>query len=153
MSDYHPDIIRVRRLGRLMLILTGLLIVVLALYTWPIISAWFHPPSANPRPITPRGPLMAFEDVSTQVFKKASPSVCFITTETRRLNPFSRRVTEVPQGSGSGFVWDEAGLIVTNYHVVQNASSAHVILYDQSTYDAKVVGYSPDHDLAVLRIN
>ncbi len=142
-----------RRLNRLMILLTVLLTMVLALYAWPILHSIFFSPSADPRPITPRGELMDFEKTTIAIFKHASPSVAFITTETRRINPFSREVTEVPQGSGSGFIWDDRGYVVTNLHVIQSASSARVILYDQSAYDAKVVGFSADHDLAVLKIN
>src|SRR5262249_42626336 len=58
---------------------------------------------------------------------------------------------EVPQGTGSGFIWDDQGHVVTNYHVVQGASSADITLGDTS-YDATSVGVAPDQDLAVLKI-
>ncbi|KAJ7526837.1 hypothetical protein O6H91_16G025200 [Diphasiastrum complanatum] len=66
---------------------------------------------------------------------------------------FTLDVMEVPQGSGSGFVWDTDGHIVTNYHVIRGASDLRVTLGDQSVYDADVVGYDEDKDVAVLRIN
>ena len=153
MTNLNSDIHFVRRLGRLMLILTVLLACVLAMYAWPLVHSWFFAPSGQPRPITPRGDLMEIEKATIEIFKHASPSVAFITTNTREYNPWNHTSAEVPQGSGSGFVWDEDGHIVTNLHVIQNASSAQVILYDQSAYAAKVVGYSADHDLAVLKIN
>ena len=153
MTNLNSDIHFVRRLGRLMLILTVLLACVLAMYAWPLVHSWFFAPSGQPRPITPRGELMNIEKTTIEIFKHASPSVAFITTNTREYNPWSHTSAEVPQGSGSGFIWDEDGHIVTNLHVIQNASSAQVILYDQSAYAAKVVGYSADHDLAVLKIN
>jgi S1-C subfamily serine protease len=78
--------------------------------------------------------------------------VVFITTDARRINLFSRRIQEVPQGAGSGFIWDDHGIIVTNFHVIENASASHVILYDQTTCDAAVLGADPEHDLAVLTI-
>ena len=59
---------------------------------------------------------------------------------------------EVPQGAGSGFIWDAQGHIVTNFHVVYGADAIQVVLDDQSSYDAKVVGVDPDHDLAVVRV-
>jgi S1-C subfamily serine protease len=149
----QSDIHFVRRLGRLMLILTILLACVLAMYAWPLVHSWLFAPSGTPRPITPRGELMDIEKATIEIFKHASPSVAFITTNTLEYNRWNHTSTEVPQGSGSGFVWDEDGHIVTNLHVIQNASSAQVILYDQSAYAAKVVGYSADHDLAVLKIN
>jgi S1-C subfamily serine protease len=136
-----------------MILLTTLLTIVLALYAWPIVHGLLFAPVADPRPITPRGDLMDYEKTTIALFKKASPSVAFITTETTSFNPYSRRTTEVPEGSGSGFLWDDAGHVVTNLHVIQHASSARVILYDQSSYAAHVVGYSADHDLAVLKIN
>ncbi len=151
MTNYPAP--HVRRLGRLMILLTLLLTIVLALYAWPIIHSLFFTPTGNPRPITPRGDLMDYEKSTIAIFKSASPSVAFITTQTRSFNPFSREVTEVPEGSGSGFIWDDQGHVVTNLHVIQTASSARVILNDQSSYDAKVVGFSEDHDLAVLKIN
>jgi len=57
----------------------------------------------------------------------------------------------VPAGSGSGFVWDDLGHVVTNFHVVQDSDSQKVTLGD-ATYDAKTVGFARDQDLAVLRI-
>ena len=61
-------------------------------------------------------------------------------------------VTEIQQGTGSGFVWDQNGHIVTNFHVVQMGDRASVTLNDDTTYPAKIVGVAPDKDLAVLQI-
>ncbi|KAH9781622.1 protease Do-like 1 [Citrus sinensis] len=69
------------------------------------------------------------------------------------MNPFTLDELEFPQGDGSGFLWDEHGHIVTNYHVIQGASNVKVTLFDRSTFQAKVVGHDQDQDLAVLRIN
>jgi S1-C subfamily serine protease len=134
------------------MLLTALLVVVLILYFWPLLRNWYSGPSAMQRPITPRGELAGMEQTTVAIFKSASPSVAFITTDMQRINRYTQRQQEVPLGAGSGFVWDDHGIIVTNYHVIQNASAAHVILYDQTTYDAELVGADPDHDLAVLRI-
>jgi S1-C subfamily serine protease len=88
-----------------------------------------------------------------EIFKSASPSVVFVTNSALyRTSPFSRNVQEVPQGSGTGFIWNKDGLIVTNYHVIQDASRVTITLQDQSTWDAEVVGKSPEKDLALLRI-
>ncbi|MCA0324231.1 MAG: serine protease, partial [Proteobacteria bacterium] len=65
---------------------------------------------------------------------------------------FSRNVQQVPQGTGTGFVWDTAGHVVTNFHVIQEASGARVTLADQSSYKAELVGAFPDRDIAVLKI-
>ena len=59
----------------------------------------------------------------------------------------------MPRGTGTGFVWDQAGHIVTNFHVIQEGSGARVTLLDQSTWPARLVGAFPDRDLAVLKID
>jgi S1-C subfamily serine protease len=61
-------------------------------------------------------------------------------------------VYEIPQGAGSGFIWDQEGHIVTNFHVIYEANRIDVILPDKKSYPAKIIGYSPDHDLAVLKV-
>jgi S1-C subfamily serine protease len=86
------------------------------------------------------------------LFKQASPSVAYITTQIEQVDFWTRSVEQIPAGTGSGFVWDEQGHVVTNFHVVQDASSAKVTL-GQDDYPAKVVGVARDQDLAVLRIN
>lgn len=152
MTQYEVELRQVRRLSRLLGVLTVMLLVVLGFYLWPMVRDRFFP-SAAARPITPRGDLMDIEKTTIAIYKKASPSVVFIATDTARVDLFNRSVTDVPQGSGSGFVWDEQGHIVTNYHVIRGATAEHVILSDQSTYDADVVGFDSDHDLAVLKIS
>ncbi len=108
--------------------------------------------AAQPRTVQPRGPLEPAEQNHIAVFRKASPSVVHITTLALQRDIFSMNVAEVPQGTGSGFIWDERGHIVTNFHVIQGANAARVTLADQSSYDAELVGAFPDRDLAVLRI-
>jgi len=107
---------------------------------------------AVPRAVTPRGPLAADELAHIDLFKKAGPSVVHITSLGVQRDLFSMNVQQVPRGTGTGFVWDNAGHIVTNFHVIQGADGARVTLADQSTFDAKLVGAFPDRDLAVLRI-
>ncbi len=89
---------------------------------------------------------------STEIFSKASPSVVFVTNTSIRRSFFSLDVQEIPRGSGSGFVWDKSGLIVTNFHVIANADRLTVTLQDQSEHSADVIGVAPEKDLAVLRI-
>jgi len=108
---------------------------------------------AAPRQITPRGKLSVEESLTIALFRKASPSVVNITTLTVRPDFLSLNLLEIPEGTGSGFVWDNAGHIVTNFHVIQNADSAQVTLADQSTLRARRIGVSPDKDLAVLQID
>ena len=86
------------------------------------------------------------------VFEKAAKSVAYITNTAVRRDFWSLNTFEVPQGSGSGFIWNTQGHIVTNYHVVYGADSIQVVLDNQSTHDARVIGVDPDHDLAVLHI-
>jgi len=105
------------------------------------------------RPVTPAGQLASDEQSTVDLFEKVSPSVVYITTLQQSVNLWTRNVTEVPQGTGSGFVWDEAGHVVTNFHVVRGASSAKVTLNEHTTYDATLVGVAPNFDLAVLKIN
>ncbi|KAJ0254089.1 Protease Do-like 1 [Hirschfeldia incana] len=100
---------------------------------------------------TPRK-LQTDELATVRLFQENTPSVVYITNLAVRQDAFTLDVLEVPQGSGSGFVWDKQGHIVTNYHVIRGASDLRVTLADQSTYDAKVVGFDQDKDVAVLRI-
>jgi S1-C subfamily serine protease len=108
-------------------------------------------PPAEPRPVAARGDLAADEKATIELFREASPSVVFITTLSRQARGFFE-IQEVPRGAGSGFVWDRAGHVVTNFHVIQGASAARVTLHDRSEWPATLVGVAPDQDLAVLRI-
>ena len=107
---------------------------------------------AAPRPVTPRASLTDEEQATIELFRNSSPAVVYITTRSRQINLWTLSVTEHQQGTGTGFLWDSKGHVVTNFHVLQNATSAQVVLHDQSTYPAKLVGVSPDHELAVLHI-
>jgi len=92
------------------------------------------------------------EQENIHVFERATKSVVFITNTALRRDFWSLNTFEVPQGSGSGIIWDQQGHIVTNFHVVYGANSIQVVLSDQSSHEAKVIGLDPDHDLAVLQI-
>lgn len=92
------------------------------------------------------------EENNIEIFKSVSPSVVNI-TNSRLVRSFSSfNPQEVPQGSGTGFVWNEEGYIVTNYHVVLQADRVTVTLQDGTSYAATAVGVDPDKDLAVLKI-
>ncbi len=110
-------------------------------------------PDAQPRPVAPRGALEADELNNIAVFKAVSPLVVNITALGLERDFFSLNVQQVPQGTGTGFMWDAQGHIVTNFHVIQNANGARVTLSDQSSFTASLVGAFPDRDLAVLRID
>lgn len=108
--------------------------------------------ASEPRPVDDRGPIPTDEQLIIDLFEASSPSVAHITTVQVRRDRFSLNLFEIPQGTGSGFVWDTQGHIVTNYHVLQGAQLARVTLSDQTTWDAKLVGVAPDKDLAVIKI-
>lgn len=100
----------------------------------------------------PRGELSEHENAVISLFERLSPSVAYITSVALKRDWYSLNIYEIPRGAGSGFVWDRQGHIVTNFHVLEGASSAKVTLTDQSTWDARVVGIAPEKDLAVLRV-
>jgi S1-C subfamily serine protease len=109
------------------------------------------PPGATPASLPEPLPrhLEADEQRTIELFKSASRSVAFITTRVQQVDLWTRRVFEVPAGTGSGFLWDDRGHVVTNFHVVQNAASARVSLAE-GDFDARVIGYAEDQDVAVL---
>jgi len=100
----------------------------------------------------PPSDLGADERATLAVFEKATKSVVFISNTAIQRDFWSLDIMEVPQGSGSGFVWNTQGHIVTNFHVIYGASSIKVTLADRSEYRAALIGADPDHDLAVLQI-
>jgi S1-C subfamily serine protease len=125
-----------------------------------------HDPDAQLREVTPRGDRDAFEKERIRVFKEISPGV--VNVDTLRIQRAGYRgLTERQQGTGSGFVWDKDGRIVTNFHVVQDtlaisadgavsirpSANVRVTLADRSSWNARLVGVAPDNDLAVLQID
>ncbi|MCY4428359.1 MAG: trypsin-like peptidase domain-containing protein [Halieaceae bacterium] len=90
---------------------------------------------------------------SMQVYRRASPAVVHVSnTALLRRGFFSPNIQEIPRGSGTGFLWDKNGLVVTNYHVIQGANRIVIELQDRSEWQAEVIGVAPEKDLAVLRI-
>ncbi len=113
----------------------------------------YEGPEVRPRQVTPPpAELGADERATMAVFDKMSRSVVFISNTAIQRDFWSLDTMEVPQGSGSGFVWNKQGHIVTNFHVIYGANSIKVTLSDRSEYKAAVIGTDPDHDLAVLQI-
>jgi len=94
-----------------------------------------------------------FELSTINLFERSAPSVTFINTSSFRTNHWTRDINEIPSGSGSGFIWDKQGHIVTNYHVISNSDQYMVTLADQTTWKAEMVGQAPEKDLAVLKID
>ena len=97
--------------------------------------------------------LLPDEQNNIDVFKKQSHAVVYVTRKSLRQDFFSFNVLEIPAGAGSGFVWSKQGYIVTNFHVIAEADRLEITLYDQSQWEAKVVGVAPEKDLAVLKID
>jgi S1-C subfamily serine protease len=110
--------------------------------------------SATPPPVPPLAPGARIEDERNTigVFRNSAPSTVFV-TQTRVVEDFwAGTAQEVPAGSGSGFVWDDKGHIVTNFHVVEGARSVTVTFHTQETFEARVVGLEPRKDIAVLEV-
>ena len=93
----------------------------------------------------------AAEALTVRVYELVSPSVVFITSQVISMDFFGR--TYPSEGTGSGFVIDKAGHIVTNNHVIENARTIEVTLLDQTVVQAEVIGTDPPNDLAVLRVD
>ena len=133
----------------------GLLLLVFAVILWLVYETFkpsLYDPDAQPRVVTARGDLASDEIATIELFRNASPSVVYITSIALRRNLFSLNVYEIPQGTGSGFIWDKHGRVVTNYHVISDANRIEVTLADQSTWKGVLVGAAPDQDIAVLQI-
>jgi|RhiMethySRZTD1v2_1073278.scaffolds.fasta_scaffold224993_2 2-alkenal reductase len=104
----------------------------------------------EPKLIAMEGKLSDWEKSNIELFHAASPSVAYITTEQVRFNPMEG--PGVAQGAGSGFIWDKAGHVVTNYHVIEGASTVYVQLHAGGPIPARVVGGSQEYDIAVVRL-
>ena len=146
----------------------------LSVYVWPVLfvlllvglllfwrygNRWFgSEPVAEPRAVTPRGDLAADEKSTIELFKEARQSVVHITTRSVQRDWYSPHGTEVREGTGTGFIWDKSGDIVTNFHVIQDVvgrrgATIQVLLWNHDAYAGRVVGYYPDKDIAVIRID
>ena len=138
--------------------LFGVLLVVIGFAAgslWSLHAVAQRAPTAtgHPRPVSARVALTQEELSVTELFERTSPSVVYITSKAVRRDFFSFNVMEIPQGTGSGFVWDRDGHVVTNYHVLRGGSSFEVTLADHSTWAATPIGGAPEKDLTVLRID
>ena len=134
-------------------ILLLILITLIALFLFlPNIENIWASMHAEPRSVTARGAISPAEKTNIEIFQQSSPSVVYITTLEDTLNFWTRDITRIPRGTGSGFIWDRKGHIITNYHVLEGASAVRIRLSDQRTFNATLIGASPEHDLAVLRI-
>lgn len=135
--------------GNLPWIIVAALIAVIALWTIPANGQR----GVAPREVQRRPPLQNDEQATIDLFERSRGSVVFITTQARVVDAWTRNMFDVPRGTGSGFAWDERGHIVTNFHVVSGASGARVRLSDGRDVGASLVGVSPAHDLAVIKVD
>lgn len=139
-------------LAAALLAATALVAVLIPLLLFPGLAPQALAADAAPRPVTPRGELAADEKATIRLFENSRNSVVYITTRAQVQDFWSRDIFSVPRGTGSGFIWDESGHVVTNYHVIENASEATVRLANGKDYPATLVGASRLHDIAVLKI-
>lgn len=132
------------------------ILVVAALMVWLFldpVQRYLSRNNAEPRAVTARGSLAGDERNTIDIFRENSSSVVYVTSIALRRGFFSLNAVEIPQGTGSGFVWDQEGRIVTNFHVISDASKLQVTMADNSTWNAVVIGTAPDKDIAVLQID
>lgn len=130
-------------------LIAGVSVLLVAVTVW---NHWIDDDVAEARQTALPAGLTAEEQRTIRIFEQASPSVVFITTTKKVLDWRTRDVRERDSGTGTGFVWDDQGHIVTNYHVVEGHRTAKVRLSDQRVFTAEVVGASPEHDLAVIKL-
>jgi S1-C subfamily serine protease len=113
----------------------------------------FSRPAAVPKPVTLVDSELSNDEKNIiEVYKRFSPSVVYIANAANANSRFSLNILQIPRGTGSGFVWDHDGHIVTNYHVIEGADSIMVRLHDQSSWRAHVVGVDAENDIAVISI-
>ena len=142
-----------RFLSRLFWITLAAAALMLLWFSLPWFASWLGGEAEpEPRPVMARGDLAADEKATIELFEKSRDSVVYISTRAQVMDLWTRNVFSVPRGTGSGFIWDDAGHVVTNYHVIENASEAIVKLADGRSFKAALVGASPAHDIAVLKI-
>lgn len=139
-----------RPINRSTVIIILCLIVVGFIWFWSRVEQERARVENHIRAVTPRGSLADFEKTTISIFNAAAPSVVYIFTENAVTGFFGTR--QVRQGAGSGFLWDDQGHVVTNFHVIEGARRIQVRLDTGEAIDATYVGGSPDHDLAVIRL-
>ncbi len=141
-----------RFLAQILAVVLAALVIAVVWQSVPLIQSRLLGLGAEPRIIAARGELADDEKATIDLFEARRDSVVYISTAGRVIDPWTRNVHEMPRGTGSGFVWDDLGHIITNNHVIQGASRAYVRLADGRVFEAELVGTDPTHDIAVLRI-
>lgn len=133
-------------------VLLAVVLILVGWYVLPDVRWLLGRAQAEPRAVAARGELAEDERATIDIFERSKDSVVYISTRARVVDFWTRNVLSVPRGTGSGFVWDDLGHVVTNLHVIAGAAEATVQLSDGRDYPARLVGASQAHDLAVLRI-
>jgi S1-C subfamily serine protease len=128
-------------------VLAGLVLLIAAFVAEPYIRDLAYT-APTPRPIEARGALADFERAAVDIFQRDSPSVVQIAGQVASTAQEGRAGVQ----TGSGFIWDGGGHIVTNNHVIQGAAELAVRLSNGEVSRAQVVGTAPNYDLAVLKI-
>lgn len=140
------------RFARIALVLA--LVLLAAFVAEPYVARLLYAEQA-PRAVAARGDLTGIEQANVAVFERVAPSVVHVFAQARARG-MSLMDDEEGGGSGqqtgTGFVWDAAGHVVTNNHVVQNASPIAVRLNSGEIVSAQIVGTAPNYDLAVLQL-
>ncbi len=132
-----------------------LLLAILGVLLWHFVlrrAKPLHDVHAGPRPIQARGNLASAETSAIELFRKASPSVVHIRNVALRRNMWTMDVSAIQQGTGTGFIWNEDGFVVTNHHVIRGGDRFGVTLADNTTWQAREVGSFPHSDVAVLKL-
>lgn len=139
----------VNRLARIVVIWVLLLITAWVVEPY-VVAALFS--STAPRPIAPRGKLSEAEQTAIDIFKLDSPSVVHVFARQSRQSPFDFGNSRVVLQTGSGIVWDAAGHVVTNFHVIHGTAEIGARLSTGEFVNTRVIGTAPNYDLAVLQL-
>jgi 2-alkenal reductase len=109
--------------------------------------------ASTPRTVEPRGNLSDLERSTIELFERVSPSVVQVVGRAGGLEAAPSEAEGAPAQTGTGFIWDKAGHIVTNNHVVEGTDQLAVRLASGQVLRARVVGTAPNYDLAVIRVD
>jgi len=111
------------------------------------------PPESDKESVLDSDGFSAEEKVNISVYETVNRGVVNITTRMARQDSFFFFESQAPEGAGSGSVLDKKGHILTNFHVIEDAKSARVTLFNNESFPAQPVGADPDNDIAVLKID
>lgn len=155
MAEGKPNSGKQMRIPLRGLLVVAILIGVIALLQPRLRQAFLS--ASEPRLIEPRGALADFEQTAVTLFDRVSPSVVQVVVQRNGILPYGEGLEQGQepglQGSGTGFVWDNAGNIVTNAHVAGQGDKVMIRTSKGDVMAASVIGRAPNYDLAVVRIS